>query len=358
MQISFGGMMSFYSKFYSGNYKKYFVAPAIVFIVCLVLIFSIGIKKGIDLSGGTQITFHTQEIKDAEEIKSFLKMQFNLEEISVTISRGVVSNRIDIQYLQEKSLLALKQKISTIKELGSQATAIEQAKSLLLQYNYDLNQINAKTYKDWMSALDLLYNNEKNNSVRLVIDSLSSKFGLDNTKVEIKEISPSLSESFYRKAIWVGLIAILGIIIVVFLAFKEFIPSIAIISCGILDILGGMAGMVILGIPLSLVTIPALLMLLGYSIDTDILLTTKILNRIEGNPRERAEDSMVTGISMTTTTLGALVVMLVFSHLYNVSVIFDISVVLFFGLIVDLIGTWMMNAPILLWYVESKKKQE
>ncbi|PIU22503.1 MAG: hypothetical protein COT14_00830 [Candidatus Diapherotrites archaeon CG08_land_8_20_14_0_20_30_16] len=348
--------MSFYSNFYSGNYKKYLIVPAIVLIVCLVLIFTVGVKKGIDLSGGTQITFHTNQTIDSEEMKNYLQTEFKLEEISVTLSKGIETNRIDIQYLQEPDQLALKQKILAIKNLGSQATAIENTKTLLTQYNYNLNTINAKEYKEWMSSLDLLYNNEKNKKVAAVIDNLAAKFNLDSKGVEIKEISPTLSESFYNKALWVAIIAIIGIIIVVFLAFREFVPSVAIIACGILDVLGGLTGMVVLGIPLSLTTIPALLMLLGYSIDTDVLLTTKLLKRSEGSPKDRVGDSMRTGIYMTTTTLGALIVMLIFSYFYNVSVIFNISLVLFFGLIVDLIATWMMNGPILLWYVESKKK--
>ena len=58
---------------------------------------------------------------------------------------------------------------------------------------------------------------------------------------------------------------------------------------------------------------------------------------------------------MTTSTIGALIVTLIFSYLYNIHVLFDISVVLVSGLLVDLVATWFMNSPILLWYLESKK---
>jgi len=34
-------------------------------------------------------------------------------------------------------------------------------------------------------------------------------------------------------------------------------------------------------------------------------------------------------------------------------VMFEISVVIFFGLLADLISTWFMNAPILIWYVKK-----
>jgi len=347
--------MGFYSKFYSGNYKMYLIVPVILFLICFALIFGVGVKKGIDLSGGTLLTIYTTQELSSNDVKSYLETNFNLEEVSVTFSQGVESNRLDIQYLQEKNMSALKEEISNLKNIDDQVLAVTSIKNYLSNKNFDLTLVSNNEYKSWTEALDLYLNNEKNKNINSILDSLSSKFNLDVSDLAIKEISPTLSQSFYTKAIWVSLAAIIGIIIVVFLAFREFIPSLAIVLCAILDVLGGLAGMAVFGIPLSLVTIPALLMLLGYSIDTDVMLTTKLIKRKEGHPKDRASDSMRTGVAMTTTTLGALIVMLIFSWLYNVSVFFDIALVLIFGLVIDLLATWLMNGPILLWYVESKK---
>jgi preprotein translocase subunit SecF len=348
--------MSFYSKFYSGNYKKYLIAPAIILVICLTLIFSFGIKKGIDLSGGTLISIYTTEVVDSESVRSFLQTQYGFEEVTVSLSKGISNNRLDIQYLQEANLSLLRTKIVDIKAIGDQTNAIKEAKNLLLQYNFDLNTITVQDHKTFMANLDLLYNTEKNKRVNEIITSLSKEFGFNSDSFAIKEISPTLSASFYSKAILVSLIAIIGIVLVIFLAYREFVPSVAIIACGLIDILGGLAGMAIFNIPLSLISIPTLLMLLGYSIDTDIMLTTKLLKRNEGSNVERAGDSMRTGLYMTSTAIIAVTVMLIFSLIYNVSVFFEISIVLLFGLIVDIIATWMMNGPILLWYVEHKKK--
>ncbi len=348
--------MSFYSKFYDRKYKNFLIVPAALLVVCLVLIFSLGIKKGIDLSGGTQLTIHTTQSISSNDIQSYLETKYGFQDVTVSFSKGLETNRLDIQYLQESNMGILRDKITQIKALESQSQAIDQTKTLLTQYNYDLNTLNAKEYKNWMSGLDLLYNTEKNKRVNEILTDLGNKFGFDIKNVAIKEISPTLSESFYGKTILVSIIAMILITLIIFVAYRELVPSSAIIACGILDVIGGLTGMAILGVPLSLVTIPALLMLLGYSIDTDIMLTTKLLKRSEGSNVERAGDSMRTGIYMTTAALGAVLVMIIFSLLYNVTVFFDISVVLLFGLIMDMIATWMMNGPILLWYVEAKKK--
>ena len=123
----------------------------------------------------------------------------------------------------------------------------------------------------------------------------------------------------------------------------------------IFDVVAGLAGMALLNIPLSLTTLPALLMLVGYSVDTDIMLTSRMLKERSGTPGERATTSMKTGLTMTGTTLAALVAMILISYFYQIEVIYHISAILFFGLIGDVIATWLMNAPILLWFVERKR---
>lgn len=332
------------------------IIPLIFLIICFVLIFSFGIKKGIDLSGGTSLTIYTNENYSTEEIKLHLKNTFNLEDVSVIFSKGVEVNRLDIQYLQEEKLVNLQTQIKKIKDMSVKSQAIEKAREMLLEYNYDLDALNLKEYADWMKSLNLIYNDQKNVRTQEILTSLKTNFNVDTESVTIKEISPTLGASFTSKAILVGIIALIGIIIVVLLAFREIIPAGVIIVCGIIDIIGGLVGLAVLNIPLSLTTIPVLLMLFGYSIDTDIMLTTKLLKRSEGNSRERAGDAFKTGTIMTTTTLCALIIMVIFAFLYNVSVIYEIAIVLLFGLIADILTTWFMNAPILLWYVGSKKK--
>jgi preprotein translocase subunit SecF len=346
--------MSFYSRFYEKNYKLYLIVPAIILLLSLIFIFGFGVKKGIDLKGGTLISIYDVGSVNTDDIKLDLENNFGLEDVSVIYNSGI-TKRLDIQYLEQKSLIDLKTKINNIKQISNKDSAIEEIKKLFEEnsYNYDLSVL--KNYNNWVQELDSFYTYTKNNNTTEILTFLNSEYGIDSENVNIKEISATLGASFYSKAILIGIIAIVGIIILILIAFGEFIPALTIIVCAILDVLGGLAGLAIVGIPLSLTTIPALLMLLGYSIDTDIMLTTKLLKRKEGHAKERAGDALRTGSIMTTTTLGALFVMLIFSYLYNINVLFDISIVLVFGLVVDLLATWFMNGPILLWYLENKK---
>jgi len=100
----------------------------------------------------------------------------------------------------------------------------------------------------------------------------------------------------------------------------------------------------------------AFLMLIGYSVDTDILLTTRILKRHEGSLNERIFGAFKTGITMTLTSLFAVIFALIVASSFSV-VLTQIFTVLAIGLGFDILNTWITNASILKWYVENKERK-
>ena len=122
------------------------------------------------------------------------------------------------------------------------------------------------------------------------------------------------------------------------------------------DVLTALAFMAVFQVPVSLVSIPALLMLIGYSIDTDVMLTARVLKRTHATPVIRAVESMETGLTMTITSLAAAFLMMVLSSFAQIIILFQIAFVLTFGLFGDLVATWLLNAPLLLMYKNRKKK--
>lgn len=148
--------------------------------------------------------------------------------------------------------------------------------------------------------------------------------------------------------------------LVVFLLFRTLIPSFVVIFAAFSDIVIAMAFMKVAGIELSLGTLAALLMLIGYSVDSDVLLTNRVLKR-RGTIEEKISRAMKTGITMTTTTLAALAVMyivstysyLVIPSFTQITLLSQISIVLIAGLIADMTNTWLLNTGILRWYVSK-----
>jgi preprotein translocase subunit SecF len=97
----------------------------------------------------------------------------------------------------------------------------------------------------------------------------------------------------------------------------------------------------------------AFLMLIGYSVDTDILLTTRILKRHEGELNERFFGAFKTGITMTLTSLLAVILALIVVSSFSV-VLTQIFTILTIGLGFDILNTWITNASILKWYAGRK----
>jgi preprotein translocase subunit SecF len=109
-----------------------------------------------------------------------------------------------------------------------------------------------------------------------------------------------------------------------------------------------------LGIRLSAAGMAAFLMLIGYSVDTDILLTTRVLKKKGDSVNHRIYSSFKTGIFMTITALAA-----VLPAFFIVTGLPDsfrqIFLILTIGLFADIINTWLTNASIIKWYAEVKK---
>ena len=108
----------------------------------------------------------------------------------------------------------------------------------------------------------------------------------------------------------------------------------------------------ILGIKLSTASVAALLMLIGYSVDSNILLSVRTIKRHEGTVAERISNALKTGMTMSGTTLA---VMTVIYLITPSKILQQIAMVLIFGLIFDFINTWFMNSSILKIWLERKK---
>jgi preprotein translocase subunit SecF len=145
-------------------------------------------------------------------------------------------------------------------------------------------------------------------------------------------------------------VAFLGMSLVVFALFRSLIPSVAVVLSAFSDIVIPVAMMNILGIELSLGTVAALLMLIGYSVDSDILLNNHVLRR-SGSFYESVHRAMRTGVTMTLTSLSAMAVMSVVAYAFGIQLLSAIGIVLVFGLAADLMNTYLLNLSLLRWYL-------
>lgn len=189
---------------------------------------------------------------------------------------------------------------------------------------------------------------------------------LANDKFEspdIRYMGPIYSKELQAQVIKYLPLSFILMAIVVFVVFRELMVSLLVVTCALADIMTAAASMNLTGVQLSLGTVAALLMLIGYSVDTDILLSMRVLKR-KGPVDEKIIGAMGTGLTMAGTTIAAVISLIVISNfLYlivpsftRMDVIADMTTVLIFGLVVDVINTWITNAQGLKWYLGRQKK--
>ncbi len=170
-----------------------------------------------------------------------------------------------------------------------------------------------------------------------------------------RSISASVSEEFFRQAQLAFVMAFTIMSTVIFVAFRDVTPSIAVIFAAAGDIIFAAAGMAVLGIPLTLGSLAALLMLIGYSVDTDILLSTRVLKKTRGSMKERIWGSVKTGVTMSSGGIaGFTLLFLVSRALVGPSELSNIAGVMVIGLLADMPFTWFGNAIILKKYVNGE----
>lgn len=185
------------------DYRKLFIIPMVVLVLLSVILAYNGIKLGTDLKGGTVV--HVEDVSvDSSKVESDIKALLGQEEVSVLTLRSVGTGKVGIQ-------------IETPPLTDQEASKVK--------------------------------------------DYIAKNFG--EAKFSFDTVGPALGKSFQMEAIKAVAIAFLGMALVVFIIFRTFVPSIAVITCAAIDIVETVGFMSLFGIPLSLNTVAGLLMLMG-----------------------------------------------------------------------------------------------
>lgn len=289
------------NKFYRTNYKSFLIIPILLFIFSLFIIANTisndgaPIYRDVSLKGGLSAIFEIESNTDSGHLKTLLESNFidNTFIVSDLVSKGKMAGFIIDTDLSEDDLLAfMNTQFDTSFEFG---------------------------------------------------DNYSSNF-----------ISPTLSNAFFKQAVYILFISFALMASVVFLYFRSFVPSFAVVLSAVFDIIVTIGVLNLLEFKISIAGIGALLMIVGYSIDTDVLLTNRVFKEQEaGDIFEKAFYAFKTGSLMTFTTFVAGLSAI---FLTNSEVIFEIALILVVGLMVDYISTWVQNVGILLWWLEKRNQ--
>ncbi len=290
-----------FGQIYQKYYKLILIIPAIVFLLSIIYLYNFTsengdlIYKDVSLTGGTTITVFDTE-QDINLLKDSLINEF--PDLNVRSIKDISSDNQKAFYVES---------ITNVSSLKS---------SLESFLGYELTE--------------------------------------ENSSVEFS--GQSLSEGFYKQLRTALIVAFILMALVVFIIFRTLVPSAAVIISAFADIIMTVALIDFLGFRLSTAGIISLLMLIGYSVDTDILLTTRLLKSNEdGSINKKIFGAFKTGMTMTLTAILAIGAALIV--IYSLSdVLRQMFLIILIGLGFDILNTWITNASLLKWYLEVKKK--
>ncbi len=135
------------------------------------------------------------------------------------------------------------------------------------------------------------------------------------------------------------------------------VPSLAVILSAFADMAMTLAVIDYLGMKVSSAGIVAFLMLIGYSVDTDIMLTNRVLKRTSGTVNHQIWSAFKTGMSMTLPAMVAVIVSLTITKSLS-PVLSQIFTVILIGLFFDILNTWITNTSLLKWYIERTQRNK
>jgi len=166
----------------------------------------------------------------------------------------------------------------------------------------------------------------------------------------VRTVGPSIGNIFFQQTQIALVIAFILMAITVFILFRSIVPSLIVILAATADIVITIAVLSILGVALSLAVIAALLMVIGYSVDTNMVLTSELLKG-RGSVSAGIKRAMKTGLTMTSTIFVALVAMYFLS---GSLIIEQIALVLIIATLLDVPTTWMTNAGVLRYWLKKR----
>ena len=284
-------------KFFFENHKKLMIIPIALLLFSLIILVSNYsqngefINKGVSIRGGTEITIPSQSL-EVSDVKTFLLSSFPEGDFNIR-SLSVAGVQTDIII---------------------EATDID---------------------------------------IKSLTSTIEANFNVKEGEYNVNSTGSSLGQSFYKQIIVAIIAAFILMGIVVYIYFRKILPSISIIIAAASNMIITLGFVSLTDMRITTAGIAAFLMLIGYSVDTNILLTTRVLKVKEGTLNDKIYSAMKTGMTMSVTTIIAITVAL---FIAQSDVIKQIMIILLVGLIADIFNTWIQNTTILKMFMEKKLK--
>jgi preprotein translocase subunit SecF len=374
---------------YDKNYKKLLIIPAVLLALSFFYLAFFYIQTGdivykdVSLTGGVELEVFTDF--SAPELESLLSSEFNSIMVTAVSNNAGIQRELIITFPNQDDST----NIDNIKnivgdyigiELDDSNSSVRFTGSTLAQDFYK-QLLRAVIFAFLLMALVVFFVFGESRLIKahtIVLTFLAARLTFSASDlitalaliIGIVALIYALIKSKTKQEYIYALILLVAFFILFFIPYYLFIipitvillviysyfsvPSIAVILSAFADILMPLAIINLIGMQISAAGIVAFLMLIGYSVDTDILLTTRVLRRKNTSINSAVLGALKTGMTMTLTSLMA--ILIAFVLVYNFQTILNqIFLILIIGLSFDILNTWITNASLIKWYAEIKQ---
>jgi len=349
-------------------YRSLIFIPIVASILMIVIVLVNGLPLGIDFKGGTLIEVATDKSFDQQTLDGIAKdlSEIGLKDLKVYMGRDIETNKNKVSIATtsvatfNETRVILEKYFGSLRKTDIATATLQNAppEDLSKRLTVRLKQGVDVSFDNSSKVLTLVsIDMDKTDLENALKDFVGGGVQVDLQKrnMNIDAMQPTLGEKLKTDGLKAAVIGYILMALVIFFAFRDLIPSIAVLLSATCDAVITMGFMSLFGIVLEPASLVALLMLVGYSVDTDVLLTSRILKKRKGDVNEGVDSAIKTGLTMTGTTFVVMVVVLFISTMItHVATLASIASVLLLGLVADVSSTWFMNAGILKWYIEER----
>ena len=341
--------------------RLYLVFTAIAVLLIAFSLLNLGnLKYGVEFKGGTLVIVDTSQQVDSSIIEDKLK-QSGFSEAKIQNYQTPYGYRLEIEVPNTENIEYIEMEKNKISDLvdnlsakmaaGKDYSTEQGAIFEILDKSGNISGMSynrtVKNPREYLNQFDAMYNKVRSDYENGIKDALTTQISIDS--FSFQTVTPTLSLSMIGKATQAAIMSAIFSILLVFVLFKNPGPSVAVLSGAAADITIAVGLMAFFQIPMTLASFSALLSLIGYSLDTDILLTTNILKKSRDETVEdSAWNAMHSGVLMTFSGILSFGVLFYISWLLKIPVYSQIASTMLMGLCGDLFATWGINAVLLL----------
>lgn len=371
------------------HYKLLIIIPIAMLIVSLYFVPNIQLDQS--LKGGVTIQLHTNSTVDIRTLTSAIDSKIPGAQATVSAALGGASITINPNaslasasqyasgvyvaygnYSNAAVLIASYQSVlkaqpgnataasimggleaNQTRYLGQMSTSLSKELSYLSVFLVSSPTYNTSDAQGMYTVAQNAYANASTIYKNSVITDLQGIISFSS--YSYNNVTPTLGGFFLSQMETIIIAAFVLVAISVFIVFRSPVPAFAVVFSSANDILVALGVMGIVGIPFGVASIGGILMLIGYSIDTALLSSIRILKRTEDTPVVRAFGAMKTGVTMTAAAIMTFAILLVVSYVTFIPTYFEISGVVLAGLVADIFTTWLGNTPMVLAYKMRKE---